>query len=885
MKHQEKLAKIIEEFEKTNKLLKDYSINFSEVTSEISDLESELILWEKEKQDLQKNPANKEEVETWQNQINEIKTNINEKKAYLQDLQKEIDDLNCENQNLRKNVKIIEKQQIEFVFNQIGEFQEISGDDQYLNKFKEGIISNLKLLKDLWEIQGKEHNLAKFIKLFKSKNQELDLKILYELFNKSKEYLIPQIITEFLDAYLEDYDIKNIVDPSCKIGSLMFRIRNQYESNLTAFLEDSDDEEVISLIYPNKIINFKTGLEELQEFPDNYFDIVVGFGENNKIERNDFDNIQDTKHSINFLQTLLKLKEDGFGFCILEPEFKLNWGDNSLFTNLEKYDLNINSIIRLAPEIFSEGDSDKTLIIIRKIKPEKIFIGELNNKSSDILLENLKKRKSGKIVQHGILTELKSFYSFPNFLSNKESQFLGQSTGIEPLKFKEIVRDVRQSDKFSESDEDFNYVFLPFDYNSDVILSSQSFEFKPENYLQIFFDPEIALSDYIARFYNTQLGKKIRESLKIGFSTHEISRRLLFDSLVYLPDIDSQIEIIRVDSLISELNTIAESYRSKLWKSPSNVSEILKELEGFNEEKSEEKFEKWMESLPYPLASIIWASTTVSDYSVKVKYLLDFFEAFSEFNYALMISALSQDKKFFDNEYRRCKIFSKPVDWYLKPTFGSWNIIGICLASKISKLLNNPEKRSKCLELFGNPDPEFLERICNKELYNLLLDVMNYRNQWEAHGPRVSPKEYKNRYKIMQGALMRFYQIISDVYENSYLLIPDVSTFKDGIHYYTIKRLIGTRAPFKSDNIESISLMDSQKIYLLTKNQRKPVELLPFINIENDVCYFYNSLYDKDHENRGDLRYVSYHYSDEAEIAVEFERLEKIIDLLKLDEE
>ena len=188
------------------------------------------------------------------------------------------------------------------------------------------------------------------------------------------------------------------------------------------------------------------------------------------------------------------------------------------------------------------------------------------------------------------------------------------------------------------------------------------------------------------------------------------------------------------------------------------------------------------------------------------------------------------------------------------------------------------------MELFGNPDPEFLERICNSELYNLLLEVMNYRNQWEAHGPRVSNKEYKNRYKIMQGALMRFYQIISDAYENYYLLIPDVSIFKDGIHYYTIKRVIGTRAPFKSDKIETISVMDSQKIYLLAKNQRKPVELLPFVTIEDDVCYFYNSLYDKDHDNYGDLRFVSYHYSEEAEKAVEFERIDTIINLLKPDE-
>ena len=48
-KHQAKLAKTIVEFEIREELLQDYSQKFTEVNVEISDLETELILWKKRK--------------------------------------------------------------------------------------------------------------------------------------------------------------------------------------------------------------------------------------------------------------------------------------------------------------------------------------------------------------------------------------------------------------------------------------------------------------------------------------------------------------------------------------------------------------------------------------------------------------------------------------------------------------------------------------------------------------------------------------------------------------------------------------------------------------------------------------------------------------------
>lgn len=872
-KHQVKLAKKIAEFEKREELLENHSQQFTEVTGEISDLESELIVWKKEKEELEKNPDNKEEVQIWEDQIKEINTNIKAKQSDLKTLQKKLDKFNTENLSLRSDLQIREAQHIEYLVNQFHEYYTHNDDNSNL---REALISNLNLLGALWKIQGKEYDLITFVKFFKSKDMEIDLNILNDLFKESKCFFIPSIISDFIDDYLRGSTLEKLADPTFKIGSLIFQLETDDESQLTTFLKDPDDEDVLNLLYPDKSVIIKKDFDELQELPSNHFDVVVGFSDIEQNEIIDYDDITDVEEKIRFFQTSLKLKDNGVGFYIVNPEVKLNWGDKSVFTNLEKYDLHIDSVLRLAAEIFPESDYNKTLIIVKKKKPEKIFIGELNNASKEILLENLKKRKIGKIPQHGLLTDLKSFYSFHNILAKNESEYLALSTELEPLRFKEIVKEVFNSNNFTETQEDFNYLFLPFDHNAKAVLSSQSFEYEPEMYLQIFLDPEIVLADYVARFYNTQLGKKIRESFNTGFDVSNISKKLLFESYLYLPELDNQIDLVSVDSSIMELITRAKSHRLKLWNSPLKVSDIQKEIEDMDDGKSEAKFEQWIESLPYPLASILWCSITNPNYERKVKYLLHFFEAFSEFNMTLLISGLSSDENFFEEEVKRC-FGDDPRfrNWYFKPTFGNWYKFGSCLSKTVRRLLE--ENKTKCLEVFGNPDPEFLLSIAHKELITISEEVSNYRNQWEGHGPVVSEKEYLNRYKILRSVLSRVYQILSDAYENTFLILPLQSSFQEGVHDYSIKRYMSTRAPFKPDNIETVKLMDKTKIYLAHKNQRKPVELLPFVINIDGACYFYNG---RDYDT-GKARYVSYHYHEKPEILIPMDKIYHVIALLK----
>ena len=158
------------------------------------------------------------------------------------------------------------------------------------------------------------------------------------------------------------------------------------------------------------------------------------------------------------------------------------------------------------------------------------------------------------------------------------------------------------------------------------------------------------LAEYLYQFFNTKLGIKIKESFNIFIDDPNVIKSILSDVELYLPELNDQVDVVSLNSFILDMETRTNYYRKKLWKSPKDVIDIKNELKSKDSHESEVKFEQWIETLPYPIASILWASITNSNYERKVKYLLHFFEAFSEFNFTLLLSGLSSDKNFFNME-------------------------------------------------------------------------------------------------------------------------------------------------------------------------------------------------------------------------------------------
>lgn len=292
---------------------------------------------------------------------------------------------------------------------------------------------------------------------------------------------------------------------------------------------------------------------------------------------------------------------------------------------------------------------------------------------------------------------------------------------------------------------------------------------------------------------------------------------------------------------------------------------------------TEDEFEKWIETLPFHLSSILWAAISSISYEHKSKYLLQFFEAFSLFSFNLFLSGLSTDKLFFDMKLKECLVKESEYksDWFEKPSFGVWNNLNYCLASLIRNELKNKHDRNDCVKRFGKVNKDFLNNLASFEIIRLLKKTSKYRNIWEGHGPRVSEKEYEERYNGLLNHLRELKEVLKDSFEMVKFVVPVSSSMENGLYDYTVKNLMTTRPPFRPVKIESELAMDNNRLYMVNPNKKRPLKILPLIQIINDIAYYYNGM-----ENTGVARFNSYHNNQSPEKSIELQNLNDLTRLL-----
>ncbi len=295
-------------------------------------------------------------------------------------------------------------------------------------------------------------------------------------------------------------------------------------------------------------------------------------------------------------------------------------------------------------------------------------------------------------------------------------------------------------------------------------------------------------------------------------------------------------------------------------------------------------FPQWIEILPFPLASILWLYISDANIEHKIEHLFHFFEATSEFLVMIILSAFYIDKQFYEQErYKWIERDPKYQDWYKTPSFGSWNQLGRRLSKALRVYLNDINMRKKNLNRFRLSN-EFSKTLSEKNIYAVLERVADWRNLWKGHGGITDEKELKLRLSNLENSLEEIRELFGN-FDNVMIIKPFTMRLSGGTFYHLVESVTGTRTPFKKQDLELKESLDSENLYLFDKNSKTSlaIELLPFMRImsspsdEKNACYFYNRI-------KGDkVRWVSYHFSKEAEIVIPDKKLVEILSIFKSD--
>lgn len=671
----------------------------------------------------------------------------------------------------------------------------------------------------------------------------------------------PTYVYDLIEELTKSENNKTIFDPWLTISSPALYTENK---TINGTCINKTELDIIKTLFKEKNHNIKLGdsLEILSETSEK-LDLVVSFPPFGMRTQS----VNGRKSKFDFATTLIlesgkKIKNDGKLIFLVSNSFLM---DEKGKEELMKKGLFVDAVFSIpSGALAPKTNIASNLILVTKNRKEKTFVAEIStDENTNIsILKNFRNQKEGKAIQLGCFVDIREFKSLNALVAEKEMNALVKRIGYPPILLTDISISINalKSDNSEEVEHLSNSIYLPKVGNSPVVASLSELKIKPKNYYQIQLDEKKANAIYIANYFNTAVGKKLRASIETGAVIPQISKSQLTKCVFYVPDLNTQAELIEVDNKIQQFTFRLNELQRNLWKQPKSYKSIVKELKTINQE---EKLENWIDKLPFPISSILWRYYATKNNSKKIEHLFHFFEAFSEFLSMLMLSALVQDKEFYNAEsHNWIGKEEKFKNWYLRATFGNWNNLTSNLSKAIRKYLSDSDKKEYCKNLFGNPSDSFLSMITSKGIVNVLFEVASLRNKWKGHGGITSETENIQRVLTLEKQLNEFRKYIADAFDETTMLSPTTSSFEDGIFTFNAKQLIGARTPFNEITIKSLIPLDRKKLYLSNSQQTKPLELLPFIKFveATDAIYFYTSIESKD------VRWVSYHFDKKAEL-------------------
>lgn len=696
-----------------------------------------------------------------------------------------------------------------------------------------------------------------------------DIDAVYKNHGETGYVAIPNVVGDFMEEVVTE-DI-NVLVPWNVYGDFIDRISKKIEKSILISAKATYSD-VTKLMLKDDKHHVCVGepINVLGKLHDSKFNLICGFppmGMRTNFEKNNQSFKGEFSHQL-ILKSSDLLEKNGKMLFIVNHNFFNKSGNNAVLPLLENNGIYLDAAFYLPPGMHSNTGIGTYLVALSHIKYKSLFVSELKAENIEEVITNWKSRKKSKILQKGKLVGQESFFSYERLEKEIEIKKFVEKSNLTEVPIKDIAVEINNAPKKSGLfKEQANTVYLPNIGMSDAVDNLNELKNTPQNYFQIVLKENVS-SSYLVKWFNTELGILLRESLMSGHIGH-INKSAITNANVYLPEKNIQQEILNIQSKVDEFRNELLSIESRAWNHPNGYEKLNKRLEKLNRE---DGFSEWLETLPFPLASILYKYFATTDFSSKKEYLLHFFEAFAQFQVVLLMSAYSKNGKNLEKKY----IYEIDANKLSRATFGTWVHIGQNMASKLRQLLNDLPEQT--LRLFQHKRKFFIEMISSKQIYNILDKTKGYRNDWKGHGGVESKTEAKNRLILLENELHSLRKFIGDTYENYLLIQPGLGHFSSGLYNCNCKLLKGSRSTFREENIEVSTGLDIENLYLLEKSSYEPLEILPFIKLmpspstQVNACYFYNRI-----DNDG-VRMVSYYFDQDADVTIQDGSIKTILD-------
>jgi hypothetical protein len=647
-----------------------------------------------------------------------------------------------------------------------------------------------------------------------------DLAFIVTQFERNNDHFVPRSVAEFIVKLIKPLAPRSILDPWAGMGFLTIPLNTllapeRYE----AYSKSPSHFEVWRKLQDTEGITLHEddALAVLTKSPES-FDAVIscppwGLHTNDSLTiyiDGKKEVIKDDYGHLLMMESCRHLADGGIGIFIVHGGFFFKSGrPGKVRHSLERMGIRVTAAIELPAGTFAPLTSITThIVVLQRSTETSLLTGSFSSDEThqEALLRNLRDRKEGKSASLGRIVPTDTFRGFTPIDLAERVQELARRMGMVAYPFAKVVSALNtptSSRDIDGFDELTNTVYLPEMAATSATTTQDALPERLKSYYQLVLNPEVVDAEFLAGLLNSSFGQLWRDSLRSGDAIPRIGRSHLEASTIFLPPPQSrhiQGRVVSTSQAISNLRSELIELEQELWRKPASIDQIESSLKKLNRE---ERIGEWIDTLPFPMASILWVCLTQggSENDQKIR-MLQFFEALADFLAVIHLSAFSAHPALWSGIKEKLTSILKDGNLSIRhATFGVWTKIFEYLASEVRRLRHKEEEA--CFEVFKTRNREVLDMIASKQLVQTLQSANQLRNKKSGHTGAIGGSSDKQVNETLRGMIARVREVFGTSWQSYELVIPGDGRFKSGVFQYSVKKIMGNRTPFPIEMIET----------------------------------------------------------------------------------
>ncbi|MFK0181564.1 N-6 DNA methylase [Streptomyces xanthochromogenes] len=377
-------------------------------------------------------------------------------------------------------------------------------------------------------------------------------------------------------------------------------------------------------------------------------------------------------------------------------------------------------------------------------------------------------------------------------------------------------------------------------------------------------------AEYLAGWLNSPLGRRLRSTAVGSGSDSYVSPRavdlnhawrMADDLLIALPDLSVQRDMARTErALAAARRHLVDSHR-ELWNDPKKRSDIYREARSLIPSAD---LAQWAASLPFPMASALWAYESKGDSNLHARrdQMFHFWEATIQFHATVAVSALLQDHSRLEQELPALAEQLRSAG--LTPeraTLGVWHIVLQRLNKRYRTALTgtDTDEQARARAAFADAPPDFLDTLLSTDITNLFGEVIQRRNAWKGHSGAINADTLKEQLDTLTGHVHTLRNLIGVGWQDFPLVRAGTARIRNRVFHHDVDLAMGPNAPFRQEQIPTNVAMEEDGLYLLSREAGSALPLAPLVLMHpvafgsSSGCYYFNRLRPEG------VRFVAYH--------------------------